>query len=367
MVTACLALACRAGAPASTPTGNEAVTTSAGSAAGGGSMLQPAPAEAREPELARVALGTSLGLSTSAYIAIERGYFTAEGIATEIENFRTPSETAPALATGQLDIGLQGVTPTLFNMNARDTGARIVANNAYAHPSREFNQTYLVVRKALWDSGEVRGPGDLRGRRVGVQSTGGPHEVLLERMLRMAALTKDDVELVGGLPFPDILAALANGAIDAAIEAEPFVTAGTAQQILVELMGAGEAYPHQEIAVNVYSRRFAQERTEVARRWMVANLRGARDLTDAMLTGRDRDDVVRIVARYSGLDPERLPVRAALRTTNPDGYVNREAILADMEWFAARGLVPQLPTADALFDDSFVDHALATLGPYGPR
>jgi NitT/TauT family transport system substrate-binding protein len=100
---------------------------------------------------------------------------------------------------------------------------------------------------------------------------------------------------------------------------------------------------------------------------MVANLRGARDLTDAMLTGRDREDVVRIVARYSGLDPERLPVRAALRTTNPDGYVNREAILADMEWFAARGLVPQLPTADALFDDSFVDHALATLGPYVPR
>jgi NitT/TauT family transport system substrate-binding protein len=366
-LSALAALACGPGTPSRTPSGEEAVTAPAASAASSGSTPQPAAAEAREPVLERVALGTSLGLSTSVYIAIERGYFTAEGIGTEIENFRTPSETAPALATGQLDVALQGVTPTLFNMNARDTGARIVANNAYAHPSREFNQTLLVVRKPLWDSGEVRGPGDLRGRRVGVQSLGGPHEVVLERMLRAAGLTKDDVDLVGGLSFPDILAALANGAIDAAIEAEPFVTAGAAQQILVELMGAGEAYPHQEIAVNVYSRRFAQERTDVARRWMIANLRGARDLNDAMLTGRDRDEVVRIIARNSGLDPERLPVRAALRTTNPDGYVNRETILADMEWFATRGLVPQPPTAAALFDDSFVDHALTVLGPYSPR
>ena len=324
------------------------------------------PAAAQQPSLERVVFGTSVGLTSSVYIAIERGYFTAQGIHTEVENFRTPTETAPGLAAGQLDVGLQGVSPALFNLIARDTGARIVVDNAYVHPAREFNQTYLVGRKAHWDSAQVRGPGDLHGRRVGLAVLGGTHELLLEWMLHMAGLTLGDVELVG-VPFPDMLAALANGALDAAVEVEPFVTAGGAQGILVELMAAGEAYPHQEIAVLLYSRRFAEERTDVARRWMVANLRGARDLNDAMITGRDRDEIVRIIARYSGLDPERLPPRAAFRTTNPDGYVNTASILADLEWFVGRGAVPQRPAPAAVVDHSFVDYALTVLGPYNPR
>src|SRR5439155_10302950 len=131
-----------------------------------------APAAAQQPGLERVILGGSIGLMSSVYIATERGYFAAEGLATDIENFRTPTETAPGIATGQLDIGLQGVSPALFNLIARETGARVVVDNAYVHPSREFSQTSLVGRKALWDGGQVRGAGDLRGRRVGLAVPG---------------------------------------------------------------------------------------------------------------------------------------------------------------------------------------------------
>src|SRR3954471_17915604 len=93
-----------------------------------GSGLLLIPAAAQQPSLERVVLGTSTGLTSSVYIAIERGYFAAEGISTDVENFRTPPETAPGVATGQLDIGLQGVAPALFNLIARDTGARIVVD-----------------------------------------------------------------------------------------------------------------------------------------------------------------------------------------------------------------------------------------------
>src|SRR5262245_1835467 len=82
-----------------------------------------APAAAQQPALELVTVGTSIGLTSSVYLAIERGYFAAQGIDTDIENFRTPPETAPGLATGQLDVGLQGVAPALFNLIARDTGA----------------------------------------------------------------------------------------------------------------------------------------------------------------------------------------------------------------------------------------------------
>ena len=57
----------------------------------------------------------------------------------------------------------------------------------------------------------------------------------------------------------------------------------------------------------------------------------------------------------------------ALRATHPDGYVNSATILADLDWFVARGAVPQRPAPAALVDNSFVDYALTILGPYSPR
>ena len=44
--------------------------------------------------------------------------------------------------------------------------------------------------------------------------------------------------------------------------------------------------------------------------------------------------------------------------------MNTATILADLEWFAARGTVPQRPSSAALVDNSFVDYALSRLGRY---
>src|SRR5438067_1012334 len=80
-----------------------------------------------------------------------------------------------------------------------------------------------VVRKDLYDSGELRAPADLRGRRVAMNTRGASPEYLLTKVLDGAGLTLDDVDLVT-IPFPDMPAALANGSVDAAIPAEPAAT-----------------------------------------------------------------------------------------------------------------------------------------------
>jgi NitT/TauT family transport system substrate-binding protein len=96
------------------------------------------------------------------YIAIERGYFTAEGLAIQLEQFRSATDEVAPLGTGQLHIGAGGVSVGLFSAIAHGIPLRIVADQAHDPP--EFTGTGWVVRKDLLDNGEVKTPKDLRNR-----------------------------------------------------------------------------------------------------------------------------------------------------------------------------------------------------------
>jgi NitT/TauT family transport system substrate-binding protein len=119
----------------------------------------------------------------------------------------------------------------------------------------------------------------------------------------------------------------------------------------------------QQTAALVYSERFIAERPDVARRWMVANLRGIRDLADWTRRGQPLDEIAAILARNTRLPPE-LVTKVNWLPLNPDGYLNTEAIEADqrqlLEWGAIRELIP----IEVLVDHQFVDYAVAQLGRY---
>ena len=51
---------------------------------------------------------------------------------------------------------------------------------------------------------------------------------------------------------------------------------------------------------------------------------------------------------------------------NPDGYVFRESLAEDQEWYLRLGLQRELVSVDALVDNQFVDYALQQLGRYQP-
>ena len=73
----------------------------------------------------------------------------------------------------------------------------------------------VLVRKALWDSGQVRSFSDLRGRPVAINGPAGGGEYTLGTVLRKNNMGFDDVNVVY-MPFPDMVTALGGGSIDAA-------------------------------------------------------------------------------------------------------------------------------------------------------
>ena len=153
----------------------------------------------------------------------------------------------------------------------------------------------LVVRKALVDAGRVKTLADIKGLRVATAAVGSSAMGTLERLYKLGGFTANDIEKAT-LNVPQQIAALQNGAIDAAFPTEPVGTMVVRQGIAVRLATDADLYPGHQIAVIYFSGKLRQERPQVARAFMRAYLRGVRaqnaSIIDGKIAGRDAEEFI---------------------------------------------------------------------------
>ena len=349
-------------APAAATPG-AARTTSPSPPALGGPGGAPAAATA-PPAPADVRVGVMFSASDAGvFLALERGYFHEQALQVELENFTSAAQMLGPLGAGQIDAGGTAVTPGYLNAVARGVRVRIVADKGSTPPGWGYQG--LLIRRALWDSGTVRGPAALRGRKVALPSLGSSAEVGIDRALRQGGIQARDADLTQ-LPFGDMPAAFASGVLDAAIAIEPFLTRIEADGSAIIWQREDEYYPNHQIGVLYYSDPFATQRTEVARRFMVAYLKGVRDYNDGFRKGdaaRRAEAVAALIKHTSVKDPA-LYDRMAMSGLNPDGEVNVDSLREDYEYWLANGYQEERVTIDDLVDHSFARYAVQQLGPY---
>jgi len=206
------------------------------------------------------------------YVAAERGYFAEQGIDAQFVRVKSGTECMAFLTEGKVSVGAIAVVASAWNAFHKGMDLKIVA--AAGLKRKKDDPTMLLVRKDLHDSGEVTKPSDLRGRRVAM--AGGPGsggEYLVAKALEGSGLTVFDVKM-SKIGNPDMPMAFKTKAIDAALTGSPY-----AQQIL--MAGTGEVLvkdmvPGAMTVVFVYSGKFIKERPEVAKKFMVGLMKGAR-------------------------------------------------------------------------------------------
>lgn len=327
---------------------------------------QPAAAPAPAPAgpLAQLKYGTQRPVTDAAiFVADARGYFKEAGVEVELVNFASATEMLPALATGQLDLG--GTTPVAAVVNAvvRGVDVKTVAERGSHLPG--FGYSAMVVRKDLVDSGRVRDYPDLRGLQFGVgaplKAAGGSAELMVA--LERGGLQWEDATATA-LSFPDMDAALQNGALDAIIVAEPWVSKAVAEGYGVRWKGMDEVYPDHMLAGLAYSPLMVQQRPEAARGFMVAYVRGVRDYLDAVNKGRGKDELLSIIAQYSTLKDRAVLERMTLHGVKPEPYVDRESVSRDLDMYLRWGTINEVVDLDLLIDDQWVKYAVDRLGPY---
>lgn len=292
------------------------------------------------------------------YVAIEKGYFAQQGL--EVELITTPGGVSSfaVLAGGNAEIVVGGLGAALFNAAARGLDFKVVGP---VHMEKPPVSTPLVVSKRAYDSGEIRSIRDLRGKRVSVNVLGSATEFWANAALLKGGLSLADVQLVA-VNFPDVPAALANGAIAAGLLGEPLATLAEDQGQIVRL--SEDFINGVQVTALYYSGAFMRSQPAAANGFMVAWLQACRYLYG---DGYKRDDVAAIVEKYTRV-PAAIVKRARPPFHEPNGKMNFNDFTRLQQFFRTRGeLTYEKPLLPAQYiNTTYVQQAVKTLGVFTP-
>ena len=257
--------------------------------------LSPAAAE---PQTESLTLGMTISIADSPfYVAVAKGYLEAEHLVVKDSSFRGAQDAVSALATGEMDVALGAINAGFFNAANKDLDLRAVATLGIQ--PLPITATPLVARKDMWDSGAIRSGADLRGRVVAVNTPGASPEYFLSLILEKHGMTLKDVNETM-ISFPDMVIALQNKGVDAAIPAEPFATLSIRQGLAVLVTPDAGAGGGDMTTVFFFSGRFLRERPAVGEAFLRAMIRGARESLDY----RQKPEIIEILANATKIKPE---------------------------------------------------------------
>lgn len=260
-----------------------------------GSIALPVEAE----QLDKIKVGLTISLAQAPfYIALEKGYLAAERIEVEAMNFRGAQDAVSAMATGDLDVNLGAINAGFFNAANQGLDLRAVASLGIQ--PLPVTATPLLARKDLWESGAIHTGASLKGRTVAVNTPGASPEYFLSLILDRHGMTLADVNETM-ISFGDMVIALQNKSVEAAVPAEPFATLAISQGVgalVAEEAGTGGG---EMTTVFFFSGHLLRDRSEVGLRFLRAVIRGAREAQG--FYNKD-PDMVALLAKSTGIKAE---------------------------------------------------------------
>ena len=238
------------------------------------------------------------------------------------------TEALAQAAAGNLQVASITVGVAALNVFASGIETKIIGGT-FGTPAAGQHAFPFIVRKALYDSGEVRDASGLRGRKVALNGTGVYSEYVLGEALRTGGLTVADVD-VQTMGFPEMPVAFSNGAIDAAVPTEPFGTQAIELGVAVPLvtdylhgvqggvMVAGEAFLKDRRAVEGFLRGY---------------IRGLRDTHQEGITS---PTIATIIEKYTRV-PVAVLQKAIPPYNDPDMAINVASLMDQQRFYMERG------------------------------
>ncbi len=167
-------------------------------------------------------------------LALENGYFKAEGLEVGIKYVSGGGEIPPAMAAGSIQVAVAAHNNAL-NLIARDFPVKVIGT---------VNDISGAMGMAVRNNLNVRAPKDLEGKKIGTFVYGGTMD-FLAKMSARHGVDRAKLQVVNLQP-PDLAPAFARGDIDAALIWEPHLTRTARQGGTVMLTGAQASFPDKK-------------------------------------------------------------------------------------------------------------------------
>jgi NitT/TauT family transport system substrate-binding protein len=307
---------------------------------------------------AKVIVGT-IGSASDVgfFLALERGYFKDEGLDVKLEFLGSAVKMIPALATGDIHVASGGIGAGLINAVHRGIALRIVADKGTLYPGSGYQ--VLLLRKDV--AAKVKTAADLKGLKIATSGAMRTIDgIIMGRLAQSAGLAPSDIEIVD-LVFPDMVTALAKGAIDGALIIEPFATTAVDQGSAVRWKTADEIMPNIQIAGVFYGPKFMEAEPEAAKRFMVAYVRAIRDYNDEFLSKKNQDPTIAVLTKYTRIKDPAIYKRITPPAIGANAEINMTSLKAFMAAWKEHKLIPEIDPAKVA-DDQYIRYAWDQLG-----
>jgi NitT/TauT family transport system substrate-binding protein len=306
-----------------------------------------------------VKVGIARSTSNAAELmALKRGYFKEAGIKLEWDDIDTTANVIALLAQNQYQIVAGGISAGIFNALEKNLPITMLADRVSTPIGHN-----LMLRPELKD--KVKSLKDLKGKIVASNGQGSVSTYEVGKMLEREGLTINDVELKV-LPFTQMGIAFKNGAIDAGILIPPFVWQLEEQGLAVPFASVDELVQPQPmtIAVIMANSEWVKANPDLVQSYMTAWLRGVREYCQAYHGGPNRHEVLEELVT-SKTEPRReLLEKYPWPARSPNGKINIASMLDINKWYVKSKMSAQEFSAERVVDGSFIDKAIAKVGPF---
>ncbi|MBI2359973.1 MAG: NrtA/SsuA/CpmA family ABC transporter substrate-binding protein [Deltaproteobacteria bacterium] len=225
------------------------------------------------------------GFQSASWVAKDLKLFEKHGIDVDLVMITGGARSMAALLGGSTQFATGSATAPLLAA-ARGSDPVIIAASYNKFPAA------VVVRT------EIRSPGDLRGKRLGILNFGGSHDLGMQMAFKEWGLKQNDVNVMIGGDAPTRLAALMTGRIDATLLSPPHLTKAVKAGYRV-LADMGEMRANFSQSTVYVRRSYLRENRDAAKRF----LRAYSEAIHVIKTARER--TLRVFAKRMRLeDPE---------------------------------------------------------------
>jgi NitT/TauT family transport system substrate-binding protein len=293
-----------------------------------------------------------VGASGPVYLAQDRGYFTAEGLAVTLENFGAGQAVALAVASGDIDIGVTGLTAGLYNL-ASGGQIRVIAGLHREVPG--FHMVGYFVSKRAYDAG-LTSLQDVAGHSIALTTIGSTTHYAVAMMAMKYGFPLTSLRILPLQNNSNSAAAVIGGQADAAMAASTMET--QIEQSGAKLLGwVGDETPWQIGSVFVATKT-ADERGDMLRHFLAGLTKGARDYHDAFTNAEERRAdgpgaaaALAIMVKYLGGTAADLDTQ--IPYVDPHLGLDVMDIARQIAWYRSQGMVKGDITVDRLIDKRY--------------
>lgn len=310
-------------------------------------LAHPANAE----DLQEISVG-AIRLPTNAplFIAMDKGYFAAEGLKVNITFFAAAATVYPAVVSRSVELGITGTTAATFTLAAKG-GFKIIAGYTRERPGFHMN-AFMVTNKA-YESG-FRTLQDMAGRRIANTTAGSTFHYYVALLAQKYGVDMKRIELVPLESLPNVSAAFQSGQVDAAI-----IPAGGVNRVMAAghlLAWCGDEAPWQQ-GVVFASPQTIGGRGDALKRFLRAYQRGAAeysanfnqlDAAGHVVKGPEYDPLLQIIAAHSGVKPADL--EGQLAYIDPGARPDPDDIMKQIAFWQSQGIAPKDFDYRSIFD-----------------